>query len=188
MADAGSAIVALRPAYTVTARILHWLTAAFVLALVPLGFIAANDWGIPEQIHQRLYNLHKSLGATLLPLAIVRLIYRVMSPPLPLPSDVAPIQQLAAHATHWALYALIIVQPLIGWIATSAYPAPIPFFGLFDLPKIWPADRALSDQLFVLHRWLGVLIAIVAAMHIGAALFHHFVRKDRVLMRMLAGG
>ena len=185
MPDTTSALA--RPAYTVAARALHWLTAAIVLALIPLGFVAANDWGIPEQTHQRLYNLHKSLGTTLLPLALLRLIYRVVHPPAPLPSDIALVQRLAAHATHWALYTLIIVQPLVGWIGTSAYPAPIPFFGLFELPKIWPADRALSEQLFVLHRWLGILIAIIVAMHIGAALYHHFVRKDRVLMRMSSG-
>jgi cytochrome b561 len=187
MSDATSALVRQRPGYTVAARTLHWLTAAIVVTLIPLGFVAANDWGIPEQTHQRFYNLHKSLGATLLPLALLRLVYRLVCPLLPLPPDIAPIQRLAAHATHWALYALIIVQPLIGWIGTSAYPVPIPFFGLFELPKIWSANRALSEQLFVLHRWLGIAIAVVVAMHIGAALYHHFVRRDRVLMRMLSG-
>jgi cytochrome b561 len=111
-----------------------------------------------------------------------------MHPPAPLPADIPALQQFAAHATHVALYLLLIVQPLIGWIATSAYPAPMPVFGLFNLPPIWPDNRVLSEQLFVLHRWLGITIAVVVAMHIGAALFHHVVRKDRVLMRMVSGG
>ena len=70
---------------------------------------------------------------------------------------------------------------------TSAYPAPVPFFGLFNLPAIWPENRALSEQLSAVHLYLGLAIAAVAAVHIAAALFHHFVRKDRILMRMISG-
>ena len=86
------------PAYTVTARVLHWITAALVLIMVPLGVVIANEWGGPVQ--QPLYNLHKSIGAILLPLVAARLIYRSTHPPLPLPDDISPIQQLAAHADN----------------------------------------------------------------------------------------
>ena len=134
-----------------------------------------------------LYNLHKSIGATLIPLVIIRLHLPADHPPPPLPDDIPAIQKFAAHATHWALYVLILVQPIVGYIMTSAYPAPVPFFGLFNLPPIWPEDRALSEQLSVVHLYIGIAIAVVAAMHIGAALFHHFVRKDRILMRMVSG-
>ncbi len=181
MIDASAAV----PAYTVTARVLHWLTAVLVLIMVPLGIVIANEWGGPLQTP--LYNLHKSLGAVVLPLVVVRLIYRLTHPPLPLPADISAIQQLAAHAMHWALYALLIAQPVIGWIATSAYPAPLPVFGLFELPRIWPDDRALSERLFGVHRWVGIAIGVIAVGHIGMALHHHFVRKDRVLMRMVTG-
>ena len=173
------------PAYTVTARVLHWLMAALVLVMIPLGIVIANEWGGPVQ--EPLYNLHKSIGAVILPLVALRLIYRLTHPPLPLPADIPPIQQFAAHATHWTLYALLIVQPTIGWIATSAYPAPLPVFGLFELPPIWPEDRPFSERLFAVHRFLGIAIGVVAAMHIGAALHHHFLRRDRVLMRMVTG-
>jgi cytochrome b561 len=115
------------------------------------------------------------------------MVYRWTNPPAPLPADIPAIQQMAAHATHFALYTLLIVQPFVGWIGTSAYPAPVPIYGLFNLPPIWPADRALSEQLLSIHKVLGIAIAVVAAMHIGAALFHHVVRKDRVLMRMVTG-
>jgi cytochrome b561 len=173
------------PAYTVTARVLHWLIAALVLPMIALGIIIANEWGGPVQ--QPLYDLHKSIGALLLPLVVVRLVYRLMNPPLPLPADIPALQQFAAHATHWTLYALLIVQPVVGLVATSAYPAPLPMFGLFELPHVWPANRPLSERLFVLHRWMGIAIAVVASIHIGAALHHHFLRRDRVLMRMLTG-
>jgi cytochrome b561 len=123
----------------------------------------------------------------IIPLVILRLGYRLLHPPLPLPEEIPPLQQLAAHATHWGLYALLIVQPFVGWLATSAYGAPIMVFGLFQLPTIWSQDRALSDRLFVVHGLIGVAIACLAAAHIAAALHHHFVRKDRVLMRMITG-
>ena len=181
MRDVATAV----PGYTLTARVLHWLTAALVLLMVPLGVAIANEWGGPAQ--ELLYNLHKSLGALLIPLVLIRLINRFTNPPPPLPSDIPGIQRFAAHATHWALYALILAQPIVGYIMTSAYPAPVPFFGLFNLPAIWPANRALSDQLAPVHMVLGIAIAVVAAMHIGAALFHHFVRKDHILTRMISG-
>jgi cytochrome b561 len=173
------------PAYSVTARVLHWITAVIVFMLVPLGFVIANEAGGAQQ--ERLYDLHKSLGALLVPIIIVRLLVRIVSPPLPLPDDISAIQQFAAHVTHWALYLLVLFQGLIGWIGTSAYPAPVPFFGLFNMPALWPENRALSDQLLWLHGWCGILIAIVVTIHVAAALYHHFVRKDRVLMRMLTG-
>ena len=116
---------------------------------------------------ERLYDLHKSIGALLIPVVIVRLIYRVMNPPLPLPADIPAIQQFAAHATHWVLYALLLVQPLVGWIGTSAYPAPVPVFGWFELPRIWPENRAFSEQMMALHGWLGIAIAVLAAIHIA---------------------
>ena len=173
------------PAYTLTARVLHWIMAALVLTMVPLGIVIANEAG--GALQERLYDLHKSIGALLIPVVIVRLIYRVMNPPLPLPADIPAIQQFAAHATHWALYALLLVQPLVGWIGTSAYPAPVPVFGWFELPRIWLENRAFSNQMMALHGWLGFAIAFFAAIHIAGALQHHFVRRDRVLMRMITG-
>jgi cytochrome b561 len=84
-----------------------------------------------------LYDLHRSLGAALI-LIVARLIYRWAHPPLPLPDDLASMQRLAAHATRWGLYALLVVQPFTGWIATSAYRAPVTVFGWFQLPPIGP--------------------------------------------------
>jgi cytochrome b561 len=172
-------------AYSATARALHWITAALVLFMLPLGVVITNEWGGPLQ--DPLYDLHRSIGAVIIPLVILRLGYRLMHPPLPLPDDIPPLQQSAARATHWGLYALLIVQPFVGWIATSAYRAPIMVFGLFELLPIWPQDRPLSERLFVVHALIGAAIACLAALHIGAALYHHFVRKDRVLTRMITG-
>ena len=173
------------PAYTITARVLHWVMAILILSMIPLGLIISNDWGGPLQ--DFLYDLHRSIGALIIPLILLRLIYRWTNPPSPLPDDIPAIQQLAAHATHWCLYALLLVQPIVGWIATSAYRAPIMVFGWFELPPIWPENRVLSEQMFSIHGLIGLIIAGLVAVHMGGALFHHLVRKDGVLMRMITG-
>ncbi|HEY6255463.1 MAG TPA: cytochrome b/b6 domain-containing protein [Xanthobacteraceae bacterium] len=173
------------PAYTLTARVLHWVTAALVLFTLPLGLVIANDWGGPLQ--DPLYNLHRSIGTLLIPIILGRAMYRWAHPAPPLPDDIPPLQQLAARATHWALYTLLIVQPFLGWIGTSAYPAPIIVFGLFELPPIWPEDRVFSGQILFAHSLVALTIAVLLAAHIGAALHHHFVRKDRILSRMISG-
>src|SRR5712671_7268405 len=153
-------------AYSPTARTLHWITAALVLIMLPLGVVITNEWGGPLQ--DPLYDLHRSIGTVIIPLVILRLGYRLTHPPLPLPEDIPLLQQLAAHATHWGLYALLIVQPFVGWVATSAYGAPIMVFGLFQLPPIWPKDEPFSEPLFVAHQLTGVAIACLAAGHVGA--------------------
>jgi cytochrome b561 len=173
------------PAYTMTARILHWIMAVLILFMIPLGIVIANDWGGPVQ--ESLYDLHRSVGALIMPLALLRLIWRLANPPASLPASIPLIHRFAAHATHGCLYVLLITQPIVGWIATSAYRAPITVFGWFELPPIWPEDRLFSDRMFAIHGLLGTVIAGLAAAHVGAALFHHFVRKDRVLMRMITG-
>jgi len=172
--------------YTLTARVLHWITAILVLAQIVLGIIIANKLaGEPWQ--DPLYNLHKSNGAVLIPIILFRIFYRWSHPAPALPADIPAIQQFAAYTTHYLLYALVVAQVFLGWIATASYPAPVPIYGLFNLPSIWPENRALSEQLLAVHKIVGISIAVVAAMHIGAALYHHFVRKDRVLMRMISG-
>jgi cytochrome b561 len=169
------------PGYTATARVLHWITAVLVLFQIPAGLLIVSfDLGL-------IYNLHKSVGVFILAVLAVRLPWRLTHPAPPLPADIPAAQRAAALAMHWLLYALLVIQPLLGWIATSAYPAPVPFFGLFEMPHIWWQDRALSDALFVVHRWLGIVMAVLLVGHIGAALYHHFVRGDVVLLRMTRG-
>jgi cytochrome b561 len=173
------------PAYSLVARPLHWITAALALTTIPIAIIMANVPDGPSQ--DLLYNPHRSTGTVIIPLIIVRLGYRLTHPPLRLPDDIPPIQQFAAHATHCGLYALLIVQAFVGWVATSACRAPIIVFGLFQLPPIWPHDQPFSDHLFVVHRLIDLASACLVVAHIGAALHHHFVREDGVLMRMITG-
>ena len=180
-----NAIEPAAPGYTRTARVLHWLTAALIITMIVVGLVMGNISNGPLQ--NTLYTLHKSTGILLIPIILYRLIYRLMNPPPPLPADIPAIQKLAAEGLHWGFYAILIAQPIIGWIATSAYRAPLPFFWLFELPPIAAENRAFSEQAFAVHRALGILLAFLISGHVAAALFHHFVRKDNVLMRMVRG-
>lgn len=172
--------------YSAVARTFHWVTAALVLTMLPIG-IAMATFDLGPQVEDPLYHIHRSIGALVLVIVLLRLIYRLLNPAPPLPSDMPAWQHFAALVTHWGLYALLIVQPIVGWIATSAYRAPTLFFWLFELPPIWPENRAFSEAMFVVHRSIGITIAILISVHIGAALYHHFVLKDRILSRMVSG-
>jgi cytochrome b561 len=116
-----------RAAYSVTARTLHWVTAALVLIMLPLGLVIANRWGGSWQ--DWLYNLHRSIGAVVLIIILVRLGYRLTHQPLPLSDEIPQVQRRAAPAVHWTLYTLLLVQPLVGWAGSSAYPAPVILVG-----------------------------------------------------------
>lgn len=169
--------------YTGIARGLHWLTAALVLIMVPIGIVMANvSLGSSGDV---LYDIHRSIGAILIPLVLIRLAYRLTVPPPPLPDDIPAPQRLAANLMHWSLYTLLVVQGFVGWIATSAYRAPIKVFWLFELPPIWPVDQPFSEKMFGVHKWLGIVLTLLVCVHIVAALYHHFVRKDDVLTRMV---
>ena len=168
--------------YSLTARVLHWLIALVIFTVLPIGLVLEY---LPDgPVQDFLYNLHRSLGATLIPLVVLRVIWRLTHTPPPLPPDVPALQRYAASTVHFLIYLILIAQPIIGWIASSAYPATIPVFGLFELPPLWSEDRALSDALFKVHWSLGVLLAALLCAHIGGALYHQFIRRDNVLARM----
>lgn len=169
--------------YSLIARSIHWLTALLVLSMVPAGLIMIRISGGPLQ--NQLFDFHRSVGVVLMILTVIRLAYRLTHPPAPLPADIPPVQQLAAKATHVFLYLFLLVNPFIGWVATSAYGASISVFGVFTMPAIVAKDRALAEQLFAVHEILGLLFTAVVLMHIAAALYHGIIRRDGVLSRMV---
>jgi cytochrome b561 len=184
-ADA-AALAVLQPAYTPLARLLHWTTAALVLMTIPMGFIMVEVLK-SGPLQNFLFTLHESLGITLMAIVSFRLAHRATHRPAPLPAEIPALYRRAGHSVHWLLYALLAVQPIVGWIGTSAYRAPIHFFWLVELPPIWRQDRGLSDQILWVHTGIGIALAVLICAHVGAGLFHQFIRRDQVLMRMLRG-
>lgn len=172
-----------REEYSGFAKLLHWTVAACVLFIIPAGITMAN---LPDgDTKNALYTLHRSFGALVLALMVIRLTYRLVNGvPAPEPT-LTSWQRIVSHVVHLSLYALLIAQPIIGWVATSAYGAQISVFGLFTLPAIVAKDEALAKPLFAVHELIGFVIAGLLVMHIGAALYHYFIRRDGVLQRML---
>lgn len=171
------------PAYTGIARGFHWIMAVMIIALIPGGMMLEH---LPEgPVQNMAFNMHRSLGFVVLVLALARLAYRITHPPRPLGPGIADWQKTVSHAVHWLLYALMIAQPLVGWVATNAYGAAIPVFGLFELPALIAKNEALSKPLFGLHKLMGVSMGALILMHVGAAFMHLIVHKDGVMQRML---
>jgi cytochrome b561 len=170
--------------YPATSKWLHWLVALSVLIAVPVGILLPYlPPNTPAQTG--FYNMHKSLGVLILILMILRIINRLArGAPAPEPG-LERWKRAASSAVHGLLYVLLIVQPLFGYWANSAYGATTPFFGMTEIPPMVDKSEGLAKQLFAIHRWIGITIAVVAVAHIAAALQHYFIDKDSVLQRML---
>jgi cytochrome b561 len=173
-------------AYSRPARLMHWLTVAAVAVMIPLGLImkARSDADIWDATTNALYNVHKLVGFLLLLLVIARLAYRLAHGAPADEPTLAPWQRLTSHATHWALYGLLLLVPVIGWIGVSQYGAR-EIFGLVRLPAIAAGDQDASHTTFEWHAWAAYALIALVALHVAAALFHRLVRKDGVLARML---
>jgi len=169
--------------YPATSKLLHWLVAACVLITAPAAIAMTNVGKGPTQ--DALYNFHKSLGVLILILMVLRLINRLATGALAAEAEIEPWQKTVSSIVHTSLYVLLLAMPIVGYIANSAYGASTPFFGLFELPRIIGKNEELATQLFTIHRWVGWLVILLVLTHVSAALYHHFIRRDAVLKRML---
>lgn len=169
--------------YTSTAKALHWLMAVHLFGLLALGFYMHDLPLSPEKL--KLYSWHKWAGVTAFLLVWLRLAWRITHQPPALPSQMARPMQLAAHAGHFLLYALMIVIPLSGWLMSSAKGFQTVWFGVLPLPDLLAKDKALGNLLETVHVALNFTLIAVLLGHVGAALKHHFIDRDDVLTRML---
>ena len=169
--------------YGSVAKLLHWSIVILIITQLVLG-VSADD--LPNGLRKlQLLAWHKSFGMLILMLALVRLAWRYANPrPVP-PADMPRWQRLAAVGTHRLLYALILLQPLTGWLMSSYKNYPVSFFGLFQWPDLVAPDARLHELFEEVHEWLARALVTVAIVHASAALYHHFGRRDNVLRRML---
>lgn len=168
------------------AQFFHWLIALLIFIMFGLGWYMA-DLELTDPDKFRLYQIHKSLGITILGLAVLRLLWRLTHPAPPLPDTMAGWEKLAAAGAHWALYGLIFLQPVLGVLQSNAANFPIVFFGDIELPALIGMDKALGETLAGLHHLVAKLLAVVILLHVAAALRHHFMLGDDILRRMLPG-
>ncbi|MGF1658675.1 MAG: cytochrome b [Rubrimonas sp.] len=172
-------------------RALHWAGAIVVIGMVPAGLVF-TDFDNRDSIEgafgagsfDALYNFHKSVGAVALALVAARLAAALIWPAPSHAGAIPAVQSAAARAMHVGLYALLVATPILGWAGTSAYPAPLPVFGLFDLPGIVAPNRPVAEFLLALHGTCAILLIALVVLHVAAALYHRNVRKDGVFARI----
>lgn len=168
--------------YSAAAKCLHWLVAALVIALVPIGMIMADLK--PGPLQDRLFVLHESLGITLLALMVVRLATRLRGAPAPDASLRSP-ERIVAGAVHHTLYLMLFLTPMVGWLALSAYGLGPSFFGLGHLPALLAKDEPLSKLLFGLHQAGGLLTGGLVLVHVAGVMRHALVKRNELIWRML---
>ncbi len=170
-------------AYGAVAQALHWLVAVLVLAQIALGVYAAH---LPVSLARLQWlSRHKSLGLAILVLVLARLAWRARQAPPVLPAWLPRWERRAALAAHRALYVLLLLTPLAGWLYASAAGLSANWFGMFVVPDLIDRNRELAPLLRTVHIACAAAFALLIALHVAAALRHALVLRDGVMHRML---
>jgi cytochrome b561 len=162
-------------------RVLHWLMAAAIIAMLFIGVAMVST---VSSLHGLLVSIHKPLGLMILVLVLVRLWLRFYTGTPPLPASVPAWQRGLAHLSHWALYAMMLLQPLVGWAMLSAAGYPVSLGGSIILPAILPINNDWYAILRPLHTLLALALFITVMGHLAAALLHALVLRDGVFESM----
>lgn len=172
-----------RNRYSTVSLLFHWGLALMVLAQVLL--ITAHE-ATEGPMSREFVQIHKAAGLTVLVLTLARIGWRMANPALPIPAGTPDWQKFAARATHVLFYVLLIGIPMFGWAASSAGGRGIQWFGLFEWPLL-PIERSrdLAGALMDLHEAGVKALYVLLALHVLAALKHHFVDRDNVMHRMI---
>jgi cytochrome b561 len=171
------------PQYALRSRILHWVMAAMVLAMLFIGVTMVASLGD----YHRLVSIHRPLGIAILVLTVVRLVNRRVTP---LPAFLATMSTRERRFASWSerlLYTLLLVMPLVGWAMLSAGHYPIVLFGDVHLPAILPASPTLHALLRRAHTILAYVLFVTFLAHLTTVLFHTIVLRDGLLRRMVGG-
>jgi cytochrome b561 len=179
--------------YGIVAKTLHWVIVLLIITQYVLSQLAeaaeharaAHPAAALEQL--AWLARHKSVGLTIFALALVRLIWRFVSPPPPLPTNMPRWQVVGARLTHYGFYVVLFAMPISGLVMSAAANYPVSYFGLFTLPNLVAPDDGLEHLMKDVHHTLFDVLLALAAVHIGAALKHEFFDHDGVLRRMLPG-
>lgn len=169
--------------YGIIAQAFHWLVAVLVFAQLGLGVYAAS---LPVGLARLQWlSRHKSLGLAILAVVLLRIAWRAMNRPPPLPGSMPEWERRAAAAMHRLLYLLLVLAPLAGWLYTSAAGLSVNWFGLIQVPDLIAKDPGLAEVFKQVHRALVALLALLIAGHAGAALRHALWLRDGIAHRML---
>lgn len=168
--------------YSTTAIMLHWTIAAFLIGNIFLGFFH-DAWG--KSASSWLMFLHKSIGISVLALTIFRLAWRLGHRPPPFDDSLKRWEAILARSVHGAFYALLLAIPLTGWMFSSSWGRPTPFFGLVEIPRLPVSNSDGARTLYgELHEILGFLTIALIILHVAGALKHHFQGHRHLIGRM----
>jgi cytochrome b561 len=173
----------LHAAYSRPARVMHWVTAGLLVVLFGLG-LSMTSW-IEEDMKLRVYSWHEWVGLTVFAITATRLLWRLRHPPPPF--ELPRAERVVSGLVHGAIYAVLLVQPIVGWLMSTAFGFPVVYLGIIPLPQVVPADRALAERLQYVHFTLAMTLLALFAAHMCGVLYHHLVRQDGLLQRMLPG-
>ena len=169
--------------YGRVAMLLHWASAALILAAAGLGLTMTGLPFSPSKL--RHYAWHKWVGITIFLVAALRLAWRAVEPPPPFPGSMAGWQAQAARVVHATLYALMLAIPVSGWVYSSATGVSVSYLNLVPLPNLVPKDKPLAEVLLAVHRSLNLLLAVTVGLHVAAAAKHRWIDRDGIASRML---
>ena len=174
-----------RDTYGSVSKILHWLIGLSILAMLILGVVMGH---IEKPLRFQVYTIHKDIGLTLLALVIIRIFWTLANPKPRLPKGSNKAEHAAAHLSHFVLYLLILGMPLSGWIMSCAAGHIPGYFGLFKVafPGI-VKNKPLAGLASNFHYYIAWSILAVVIVHVLAAIKHHWINRDNILVRMLPG-
>ncbi len=171
--------------YGVVTKGFHWLLFLMLTFSVIAGnFLASLPKGAEKL---QAAGMHKSFGAVILMLIMLRLVWRLINETPRLPDETTAGEAFIAKVMHWGLYALMFAQPLSGIMMSQSAGIPVSFFGLFEFPVFLDKDPELAKIFLTMHGTVWILLVIAVFGHAGAALHHHFIKKDNVLKQMTTG-
>lgn len=170
--------------YGLIARLFHWMIFLMIIGVIIGGNIAADMPNGPGKAE--MIGMHKSFGFAILVLVVLRLLWRLVNP-LPRDLGTSRIENKLGHAMHILLYILLLSQPTIGILMSQFFGHPVYPFDLFKVPTFVSDNIRLGKILLEIHETLWIVLAISVAVHAAAALKHHFIEKNRMLMRMIQG-
>lgn len=171
------------PRYTSVAIGLHWLIALMILSSFSIGLYMVDLSLSPFKL--RLYSWHKWAGVTIFALVLIRCLWRLSHAAPRLPSGMPRWQRIAAGASHYLLYALMIAIPLSGWLMSSAKGFQTVYFGVIPIADVLQKNEGLGETLALVHQTLNFAMISVVIVHAAAAFKHHLIDKDDILQRML---
>jgi cytochrome b561 len=171
------------PHYDRVQRLFHWSMAAIIITALLIGlYCAYQEPGTP--VRRYLLEWHKSLGMTALVLIVLRIAYRLSTKAPPYLEPMGRLNHAAASGAHLGLYALMLFMPLTGYWFSASGGYSLPFFWLFQWPRVLPVDKAATHLPEALHLYGAWAIYIVVGLHIAAVLWHQLIKRDSVLSRM----